>query len=196
MRRRLIAGNWKMNGLRADGLALARGLAELHGGGISAHSAGPGRGSEFVLRLPLAPHPTRVPDSERPASAPATPALRVLVVDDNRDAAESLAMVLRLTGHEVALAHDGPGALDAAGSFMPDVVLLDIGMPGMNGYEVARRLRARPEGRRLVLAALTGWGQREDKERALEAGFDHHLTKPVDPQQLEAVLAACPAHAR
>jgi PAS domain S-box-containing protein len=172
------------------GLALARGLVELHGGHIEAHSAGSGQGSEFVVRMPLAAAmPARESGEQARPGGPA-PALRVLVVDDNRDAAESLAMILELTGHEVALAHDGPAALEAAERFTPDLVLLDIGMPGMNGYEVARRLRAGPQSQCMVLAALTGWGQREDKQRAIDAGFDHHLTKPVDNQRLDAVLTA------
>jgi CheY-like chemotaxis protein len=114
----------------------------------------------------------------------------VLVVDDNRDAAESLAMMLELSGHDTAMAHDGPGALGAAPAFCPDVVLLDIGMPGMNGYEVAEQLRQTAPGRHALLVALTGWGQDEDKRRAVAAGFDHHLTKPVDLANLHAVLEA------
>ena len=113
---------------------------------------------------------------------------RILVVDDNEDSAESLTMLLRLQGHLVESAHDGPRALEAAERFQPDVILLDIGMPGMNGYEVARRLRQMPAGQRALLVALTGWGQEDDKRRAVAAGFDHHLTKPVDPARLSEVL--------
>ncbi len=176
------------------GLALARGLVELHGGSIAARSAGTGMGSTFIVRLPLAaPVGAEAGGPDRAAQAQA-PSLRVLVVDDNRDAADSLAMILQINGHEVTVAHDGPGALALAEEFHPHLGLLDIGMPGMNGYELARRLRAMPHGQHMVLAALTGWGQQEDKRRAIEAGFDHHLTKPVDPAHLDAVLLACSAH--
>ena len=172
------------------GLALARGLVELHGGRIEAASAGVGQGSEFTVRLPLALGGAAGSSEPERLQADAAPALRVLVVDDNRDAAETLAMVLHLSGHEVLQAHDGPAALASVARFRPDLVLLDIGMPGMNGYEVAHRLRQMPDTATTVLAALTGWGQREDKQRALAAGFDHHLTKPVDGEQLDAVLRA------
>ncbi|HEV7913529.1 MAG TPA: ATP-binding protein, partial [Albitalea sp.] len=173
------------------GLALARGLVELHRGRIEAHSDGVGTGSEFSVCLPLAegmraaPVPVRAADSGR-----AGPSLRVLAVDDNRDAAESLAVMLQLFGHEVATAHDGDDALALGRRFDPDVVLLDIGMPGMNGYEVARRWRQTPDGARAMVVALTGWGQEEDRRRAIAAGFDHHLTKPVAPADLLQVLEA------
>jgi CheY-like chemotaxis protein len=114
---------------------------------------------------------------------------RVLVVDDNRDAADSLAMLLSLEGHEVKTVHSGEVALQVGPSYAPEVVLLDIGMPGMNGYEVARRIRAKPWKKSLMLVAVTGWGQAEDKRRALEAGFDDHMTKPVDPAMLSLLLA-------
>jgi PAS domain S-box-containing protein len=169
------------------GLALARGLVELHGGRIEARSAGAGRGSVFTVRLPMAVfvHP---PVSGGAAGPSEVHPMRVLVVDDNRDAADSLAMMLELTGHEVATANDGETALAEAERFLPDAVLLDIGMPGMNGYEVAQRLRQTEHGRRAFIVALTGWGQEDDKRRAVDAGFDHHLTKPVDPAALHAVL--------
>jgi DNA-binding response OmpR family regulator len=152
-----------------------------------AHSEGVGRGSEFVVTLPLAEN--AVVPAPTADAAPAAARQRVLVVDDNRDAADSLAMMLALSGHEVTTAHDGEGALQHRDAFDPDVVLLDIGMPGMNGYEVARRWRE-AGGMRTLIVALTGWGQEDDKRRALEAGFDHHLTKPVDPDSLLAVLHA------
>jgi PAS domain S-box-containing protein len=170
------------------GLALARGLVELHGGSIEACSGGAGQGSEFIVKLPRAKTPGM--DVVGSLDARAIPNLRVLVVDDNCDAAESLAMMLSLTGHEVATAHDGESALAEAARFAPEAVLLDIGMPGMNGYDVAQRLRETPHGERVLLVALTGWGQENDKRRAVEAGFDHHLTKPVDAASLSAVLDA------
>jgi len=179
------------------GLSLVRGLAELHGGKVEARSAGPGKGSEFVVRLPVieAWPPSRQPETDGKQAA-AAPKTRILVVDDNRDAAESLAMMLRLQGHEIRTAHDGVEALQAAATFRPDVLLLDIGMPKMNGYEVARSLRQQPWGQSMVLIALTGWGQEEDKKRAAEAGFDHHLTKPADPANLEKLLASVASRGR
>jgi two-component system CheB/CheR fusion protein len=172
------------------GLALVRGLVELHGGRVEARSDGPGRGSEFLVVLPL---PAVREDPPRPAENPLPVAAerlrRVLVADDNRDAAESLRLLLGLAGHEVRVAHDGPTALEIAAEFRPDTVLLDIGMPGLNGYEVATRLRALEWGGAPVLVAITGWGQEQDRRLALEAGFDHHLTKPIDPDRIEALLA-------
>jgi PAS domain S-box-containing protein len=172
------------------GLALVRGLVELHGGRVEARSDGPGRGSEFVVVLP---RPAVLADAPGAAASsgpkPARRGRRVLVADDNRDAAESLRLLLGLAGHEVRVAHDGPDALAAAAEFRPDTVLLDIGMPGLNGYEVAARLRALEWGRALVLVAITGWGQEQDKRLALDAGFDHHLTKPIDPDRIEALLS-------
>ena len=174
------------------GLALVKGLVELHGGSIEARSDGPGRGSEFVVHLPL--------PIEAGAAVPDADALddgtgrrsghRVLVADDNRDAADSLGMILGMWGHDVRVAHGGREALQAAAEFRPDVVLLDIGMPDLNGYETAQALRATPGGAQLELIALTGWGHPDDKRRAAEAGFDRHLTKPVDPAELERLLRA------
>jgi signal transduction histidine kinase/CheY-like chemotaxis protein len=184
----------RANGGLGVGLALARGLVELHGGSIVARSEGPGQGSEFVVRLPAA-RPARPGPGLPPADAggaPSTAARRVLIADDNVDAAESLAILLRLAGHEVRVAHDGPCALRLAIDERPDVVVLDIGMPGMNGYEVARCLRREEWGRALRLIAVTGWGQDEDRRRALAAGFDSHLTKPFEPESLEALVGAGP----
>jgi PAS domain S-box-containing protein len=169
------------------GLSLVKEMVEMHGGGVEAHSDGPGLGSEFVVRLPVADGVVegRAGDGEAPMHPRRC---RVLVVDDNRDSAISMAMMLRLLGNEVQTAHDGLEALRMAASFRPDVVLLDIGMPNMNGYDAARRIRAEPWGRSLVLVAVTGWGQDSDRIRSREAGFDHHLVKPVDLAELKRML--------
>jgi signal transduction histidine kinase/ActR/RegA family two-component response regulator len=173
------------------GLALARRLVELHGGAIEARSAGAGMGSEFVVTLPLPDRGRGVIEmTDAPEQSGGTaPKRRVLIVDDNRDAAASMAMILELMGHEVETAHDGLAALEAAAAFRPDVMLLDIGLPKLNGYEVARSLRQQPWGEQVILIAVTGWGQEEDKRRALEAGCNYHLTKPIDPDGLEKLLA-------
>jgi PAS domain S-box-containing protein len=166
------------------GLALSKGLVELHGGSIAVRSPGAGAGSTFTVRLPVGNVP--LPDDVlggSDASAAAVPR-KVLIADDNRDAADSLAALLQLDGHETRLSFDGEDALSTYERFEPDVCLLDIGMPGRNGYEVARRIRQMPGGKRPVLIAITGWGQEADRHLALEAGFDHHLTKPVDPRRL------------
>jgi CheY-like chemotaxis protein len=173
------------------GLALVRGLVELHGGKVEAHSGGPGMGSEFIVRLPVVEVPGRQ-ESQEPAQdnqAASGRKRRILAVDDNRDAADSLALMLRMMGHETCTAYDGLEAVQAAATFRPEVVLLDIGLPRMNGYEAARHIRRQPWGKGMTLIALTGWGQEEDKRRALEAGFDHHLTKPPEAAALEKLLA-------
>jgi PAS domain S-box-containing protein len=174
------------------GLALVKRLVEMHGGKVIASSPGPGRGSEFVVRLPvLSPQrSSKTTGAGGEEVARAGPCRRVLVVDDNVDAAESVAMLLRLLGHEVETAHDGHTAVEAVQSFRPEVVLLDIGLPGMNGFDVAKVLRAQPENRELVLVAVTGYGQDEDRRRSHEAGFDQHLVKPVSPTTLGNLLAA------
>jgi len=183
----------KAQGGLGIGLTLARNLVHLHGGTIEAHSAGLAKGSEFVVRLPGL---VRRPDGRREnthvdGTQEGLPSgHRLLVVDDNRDAAISFAMLLRLHGHEVEIAHDGASALALATTFTPHLVFLDLGMPGMDGYEVARRLRQQPGMERVVLTALTGWGQQEDRRRTLEAGFDHHLVKPPEEAALERVLSA------
>ncbi|MGC3996909.1 MAG: ATP-binding protein [Anaeromyxobacter sp.] len=170
------------------GLALVRGLVAMHGGEVTARSAGPGRGSEIILTLPLDLRQPRPPRPQAGDGTPAAPARRrVLVVDDNQDAAETLAQLLEMGGHEVAIAHDGPGALATALADQPDVVLCDIGLPGMDGYEVARRLRA-DGGKAIRLVALSGYAQPEDVARAVEAGFDAHIAKPPDPERLVHLL--------
>ena len=177
------------------GLTLVRRLVEMHHGTVKASSAGPGQGSEFVVRLPaLAPGTTGFKPTNG-GLAPSAPhaKYRVLVVDDNVDAADSLAVLVRLHGHEVRIANDGHTALETAQDFRPEVVLLDIGLPGMNGYEVARRLRAGADGNRLLLAAVTGYGHAEDRSRSRQAGIDHHLVKPIDPEALRQLLCRRPA---
>jgi PAS domain S-box-containing protein len=170
------------------GLALCRQLVELHGGSIEARSEGLGRGSEFVVRLPLA-GAAREYARAAARSAIDSARRRVLVVDDNADAAVMLQMALEALGHEARAVHDGPAALAALADFAADVVLLDLGMPHMDGFEVARRIRAMPGGGDVLLVALTGWGQDEDRRRTAEAGFDEHVTKPVGAARLAAMLA-------
>jgi PAS domain S-box-containing protein len=176
------------------GLALVRGLVELHGGTIDAHSAGVGRGSEFVIRLPLiTPAEAEEAGEGPPPSCAEAKPLRLLVADDNRDSAATCAALLKASGHEVTVAHSGGEALDLACRTKPDALLLDIGMPGLNGYQLAERIRDTSWGRRAMLIAISGWGQEQDKRRALEAGFDRHLTKPIDPNRLETLLQAAAA---
>ena len=166
------------------GLSLAKGLVTLHGGTIEAYSEGLGRGSEFRVRVPTRLTPDADPPTPvRRASTPDR--LRILVVDDNRDAAESLSMLLELKGHEVRRAYDGENALQLAEEFRPQMVLLDLGMPKMNGYEACRRIREHAWGTQMTLIAVTGWGQEEDRRKSTDAGFDGHLVKPVDPETLE-----------
>jgi PAS domain S-box-containing protein len=171
------------------GLALVKNLVEMHGGTVEAHSAGLGHGSEFVVRLPItheAPQPQpRTPADETCATRMAR---RVLVVDDNRDAAESLALLLKLSGHDAYIAHDGLEAVAKAIQLSPDLILLDIGLPKINGYEAARRIREQARGKSPVLVALTGWGQDADRQRSRDAGFDAHIVKPIDAQVLANLL--------
>jgi CheY-like chemotaxis protein len=170
------------------GLALARQLVAMHDGTIVAHSEGPGFGAEFVIRLPLAEAPAAA-DGVTSRLGPSLPNKRILVVDDNRDAGDSLAMILRILGVDVRVARGGAEGLETLERFDADVVLLDIGMPEMDGYEVARRIRQRGSSRPAIVA-LTGWGQEQDRTRAREAGFDHHLVKPADLTALHALLAS------
>jgi CheY-like chemotaxis protein len=175
------------------GLTLVANLVRMHGGSVEAKSAGLGLGSEFIVRLPQAPKMAPL-DEEGHANggkAGEDASQRVLVVDDNRDAADTLSMLLEFMGSkEVKVCNDGPAALAEMEAFRPDVVLLDIGMPGMDGNEVARRIRQQPQFAGTRLVALTGWGQDEDRRRTQESGFDHHLTKPVDIAALQALLAS------
>jgi signal transduction histidine kinase/CheY-like chemotaxis protein len=170
------------------GLALVRGLVELHGGRVSARSGGTGQGAEFTFWLPLEPVPAAAPEGGAPGGCSAA-ALRVLVIEDHRDAAETLRVVLRLSGHDVQVAGSGPAGVALARDFQPDVVLCDLGLPGLDGYAVARELQKEPATARARLVALTGYAQDEDRQRSREAGFELHLTKPVDPGELERLLA-------
>ncbi|MDE2049947.1 MAG: response regulator [Gammaproteobacteria bacterium] len=174
------------------GLALVRGLVVLHGGTVEAHSAGVGQGSTFTIRLPAGAVVHRGARSDAQlamGSEVAEPRCSVLIADDNRDAADSLALLLQMSGYELHVCHGGREALALARRERPNALVLDIGMPGMSGYEVARHIRAEDWGRDALLIAVTGWGQREDRERSRAAGFDHHLTKPVDPDTLQGLLA-------
>jgi CheY-like chemotaxis protein len=170
------------------GLTLVKSLVELHGGRVEARSDGPGRGSEFLLRFPglLESGPAHAAPS--PDAASEGRGQRVLVVDDNRDSAESLAMMLELSGYSVHKVHDGLEAVAVAARLRPDVILLDIGLPSLNGYDVCRRIREQPESGAPLIVALTGWGQEEDKRRSSEAGFDNHLVKPVNLKVLVTLI--------
>ncbi len=173
------------------GLALVRRLMALHGGSVMVESAGAGEGSVFTVRMPLAQPPATLPAQPPAASeAPAAAPLRVLVIDDSQDVAQTIGWMLEEMGHDYRLLHDGREALDAARAYQPDAILLDIGMPGMNGYEVCRMLRRDERLGSVPIIAQTGWGQEKDKASAAEAGFDHHLVKPVGFRALEALLAS------
>lgn len=177
------------------GLSLVKSLVEMHGGSVTAHSEGPGRGSEFVVCLPTLDRVPGVgrqsPQAIPPRTGGGMQSRRILVVDDNVDAADSLGRLLsRLWGQVVRVAYDGPSALEIAQSFRPEVVLLDIGLPGMDGCEVARRLRREVDTADALLIAVTGWGQERDRLQVKAAGFNHHLVKPIEPDRLKALLMA------
>jgi len=168
-----------------------RRLIEMHGGSVEASSEGAGKGSEFIIRLPVLTQSSPAPARVIQAVPPEHPHVRrrILVVDDNLDSAESMTMMLKLSGHDVAMAHDGLEAVKLAREFQPDVALLDLGMPKLDGYEAARSIREQSWGQDMMLVALTGWGQAEDKRRSREAGFDAHLVKPIDFDALEELVA-------
>lgn len=174
------------------GLSLVRSLVQMHGGTVEAKSGGLGEGSEFIVRLPLAVSQDSAAGKSQPDQAGVLPPQRVLVVDDNRDSANSLGMLLRLMGAEVEVVYDGPSALDAVKRYRPAVVLLDLGMPGMDGYEVAQRIHEDHAFDETKLIALTGWGQEEDRRRVFSAGFDHHLVKPAELSVLKTLLSSLP----
>jgi CheY-like chemotaxis protein len=178
------------------GLALVQRIVEMHQGKVAVIST-PGEGAEFVMRLPAVPAP-RLRPTPRPSESPEPVGLplRILVVDDNVDTAQTLAMLLKMLGHEVRTAHTGPAALQATNDYQPSLLLLDIGIPGMNGYEVARQIREQPILDGVMLVAITGYGQEADLQLARQAGFDHHLVKPTDFSELERILATVSTKAR
>jgi signal transduction histidine kinase/ActR/RegA family two-component response regulator len=182
-------GTDRAHGGLGVGLRVVRSLVEMHGGRVEVKSAGARCGSEFVVRLPVATGKHGAPGAPLSVRGERTSTCRVLVVDDNRDAAVSLGMVLRMQGCEVHIVYDGPSALEALPNVRPTAVVLDLGMAGMDGYEVARRIRQLPQHREVTLIALTGWGQEDDFRRTHDAGFNHHLVKPPDLAQLQALLA-------
>jgi CheY-like chemotaxis protein len=180
----------KSHGGLGIGLGIVKRLVELHGGTVEARSDGEDQGSEFVVRLPVAAPAVgtfQAPDRQAEATPPGR--CRILVVDDNVDSADSLGQLLGLLGHEVRTAYDGEAGVTEAEKFRPDVMLMDIGMPRLNGYDAARRIREQPWGKGLLLVALTGWGQEGDRQRSQEVGFDAHLVKPVDHSDLQKLLA-------
>lgn len=179
----------KAQGGLGIGLSIVKRLIEMHGGTVEARSEGCGKGSEFIVRLPIAMMETQEQSSPPAVEGGSAIKRRILVVDDNRDAAASLSMLLKLMSNEVCTAHDGLAAIDAADLFRPDVILLDIGMPKLNGFDTCRLLRERSSSKNAVIVAMTGWGQEEDKRQSKEAGFNCHLVKPVEPAALRSILS-------
>jgi CheY-like chemotaxis protein/two-component sensor histidine kinase len=175
------------------GLTLVKTLVEMHGGTVEVHSDGLALGSEFTVRLPTSEEALKPPSQATVTEPVPMAGRRVLVVDDNEDGADSLAILLELEGYKTLQAHDGFEAIEVAERFRPDAILLDVGLPKLNGYEVCRRIREQPWGKDMVLVALTGWGQEEDRRRSEEAGFDTHMVKPPDQDTLLKILAAPPS---
>ena len=180
----------KTTGGLGIGLSLVKGLLDMHGGTIQAKSDGEGMGSEFVVRLPVVMDVIDASDRPNGQTSEVMPSARrrILVVDDNADSADSLGLLLEMSGHEVRTANDGKAGIAVAAQFRPDVVLMDIGMPQLDGYEAARHIRQQPWGRGMVLVALTGWGQEDDRKESADAGFDHHLVKPVEMDALMKLM--------
>jgi CheY-like chemotaxis protein len=178
------------------GLTVVKSMVELHGGRVEAWSDGRGKGARFVVELPTSAAPPAAARAEAEVPARASAGLRLLVVDDNRDSAQSLGMMLEILGHEVRVEYDGPAAVRAARAFAPDAVFLDIGLPGMSGYDVCRQLKAAPGAEGLVVIAQTGWGDPAQRLRSKEAGFDHHLVKPIDLAALKGLLSDIAERAR
>jgi CheY-like chemotaxis protein len=179
----------KSQGGLGIGLTLVKQLVEMHDGSVEAKSAGPGQGSEFVVRLPVIVDVGKPRPCQREEPTVHRSSFRILIVDDNRDSADSLSMMLRLTGNDTRTAYDGEEGVELAGEFRPDVLLLDIGLPKLDGRAACRRIREQPWGKGIVIIAVTGWGQDEDRRLSHEAGFDHHIVKPVDPNSLLKLLA-------
>ena len=180
----------KIQGGLGVGLTIVKRLVEMHEGTVDVHSEGQDQGSTFTVRMPIAgpqqgEHPLTTNEEK---STAAENRQRVLVVDDNKDSAQTLALMLKIMGNEVRTAHDGLEAIEKAQEYLPNVILLDLGMPKLNGYDVCRRIREQPWGAKMDIIALTGWGQAEDRQRTKEAGFDHHLVKPVDVARLKELL--------
>jgi CheY-like chemotaxis protein len=174
------------------GLNLARRLVEMHGGSIEAKSEGPGKGSQFTIRLPIVVDASRTEERLSGAAgleSSSKVSHRILVVDDNRDLTDTLGMMLRFSGNAIRTAHDGEAAVAAAEEFNPDIIILDLGLPKLNGYEACRRIRQQPGGKKRIVVAVTGWGREEDRRRTKEAGFDLHWVKPVNPAALTKLLA-------
>lgn len=177
------------------GLTLVQRLTQMHGGTVEARSDGPGQGSEFTVRLPVLKLTRQNATLQDEVSAVATAQRRILVVDDNRDSAMTLGMMLKLMGNDIYTVHDGLAAVEAAEQFRPDMILLDIGLPKLNGYDACRHIRQQPWSSGMQIVALTGWGQDEDRRRSKEAGFDHHLVKPADIRSVQEILATVSVNA-
>jgi CheY-like chemotaxis protein len=179
----------KSQGGLGIGLTLVKSIVEMHGGRVDVTSDGPGRGSEFIVRLPVMVEASGPLATEKKPLVPRS-ALRILIVDDNRDGADILSMMLKMLGNDTRTAYDGQEGVEAAAQFRPDVMLIDIGLPKLNGYDACRRIREQAWAKKAILIAVTGGGQEEDRHRAHEAGFDKHMVKPLEPQALMKLLAS------